>query len=329
MIRNKKVLIVCGPTATGKTDLAIYLAKKFEGEIVSADSRQVYKGMDIGTGKDLPKNSKFKLSNLKEGKETVGYYKVGGLRIWGYDLVDPTRFLKKNFSVAQYQKIGERIIADILKRNKLPIIVGGSGLYINALIYGIETSQISPDLKLRKKLFDKSADYIFSLLRELDSKKALAMNNSDRKNKRRLIRAIEIARSKHKIESLKRKPNCQILTIGIKLEREKLKDRIQRRVQKRVKDGILNEIEKLLKSGVSWEDQSMQALGYRQWRGYFEGIESREDAIRRWINEECKYAKRQITWFKKQEFIRWFDGDSSLLRSQVEKEVKRWYKYKV
>jgi len=328
MIRNKKVLIVCGPTATGKTDLAIYLAKKFEGEIVSADSRQVYKGMDIGTGKDLPENSKFKISNLKVGRR-LGYYNVDSVRIWGYDLADPKTSLGKNFSVAQYQKMGERIIADILARDKLPIIVGGSGLYINALIYGIETSQISPNLRLRKKLFDKSADYIFSLLRELDSKKALAMNNSDRKNKRRLIRAIEIAQSKHKIESLERKPNYQILVVGIEVEREKLKNRIRRRVQKRVRSGIFNEIENLLKSGVSWEDQSMQALGYRQWRGYFEGTESREDAICRWINEECKYAKRQITWFKKQEFIRWFDGGSSLLRNQVEKEVKRWYKYKV
>ena len=129
-----KLLVICGPTSTGKTTLAIALAKKFNGELISTDSRQVYKGMDIGTGKDLPEGAKFKLPWFQK----YGYYEVGGTKIWGYDLADP----RHEFSVAQYIKFAERIISDVLKRGKSPVLVGGTGLYIRGVVDGIATAGV-------------------------------------------------------------------------------------------------------------------------------------------------------------------------------------------
>jgi tRNA dimethylallyltransferase len=136
---NSKLLVICGPTSTGKTILAISLAKKFNGEIVSADSRQVYKGLDIGTGKDLPKNAKIKYLWMKK----FGFYEIKGIKIWGYDLADP----RHSFSVSQYLRFAERVISDISKRGKLPILVGGTGLYIKGVVDGIPTAEIPKNKK--------------------------------------------------------------------------------------------------------------------------------------------------------------------------------------
>ena len=139
-----KLLVICGPTSTGKTTLAVDLAKKFNGELISADSRQVYKGMDIGTGKDLPKGAKIKLPWFQK----YGYYELNGVKIWGYDLAAP----RHEFNVAQYIKFAERLISDISKRGKTPILVGGTGLYIKAVIDGISTASIPKNNLLRKNL---------------------------------------------------------------------------------------------------------------------------------------------------------------------------------
>ena len=327
----KKLLVVCGPTATGKTKLALYLAKKFSGEIVSADSRQVYKKMNIGTGKDLPANTKLEIKKLgpTSTPRLVGYYSVDRTCIWGYDIASP----KKEFSVSHYTKYAREIIRDIYKRNKLPILVGGTGLYIKAVVDGIETANVLKNQGLRNVLEKLSVAELFEKLSQMDSIKAASLNSSDRKNPRRLIRAIEVAQSKIINHEKIGKPSAariidedtKIYFIGIKTDWEALKKRIVKRVEKRISDGIEDEIRKLFSAGVTWEMQSMTSLGYRQFREHFEGKISKEEVIKKWQSEEIKYAKRQLTWFNKEKRIKWFEVNNEKDTKSVEKEVKRWY----
>ncbi|MEM2145784.1 MAG: tRNA (adenosine(37)-N6)-dimethylallyltransferase MiaA [Candidatus Jordarchaeaceae archaeon] len=339
----RKLLVICGPTATGKTFLALYLAKVFNGEIVSADSRQVYKGMDIGTGKDIPKNLKIKkLKNFNLAK----YYLVEGVRVWGYDLVGP----KEEFSVAQYVEIARKIIKNILSRGKLPILVGGTGLYIKGVVDGIPTSLVPKNKKLRESLEKKEAEELFEILAGIDPNKAASMNLSDRRNPRRLIRAIEVASHKSKLNERPESTqsttsmiriidagNTDILFVGLTAPREFLYKRIDKRVRERLRLGLEQEIEKLLRQGVSWDSQAMQSLGYKQWRVYFdrpadsEVLKRNEEterkrAIEAWKLVEKQYAKRQMTWFRKDKRIEWFDVGKTGWRKDVEKIVRKWYK---
>ncbi|MFZ5932935.1 MAG: tRNA (adenosine(37)-N6)-dimethylallyltransferase MiaA [Patescibacteria group bacterium] len=313
LLRRRRLLIICGPTATGKTALALSLAKKFNGELISADSKQVYKGLDIGTGKDLPSQAK------KEG-----YYAYRGIKIWGYDLVGP----QENFSVSTYIRFAEKVTREALKKGKLPIIVGGTGLYIKALVDGIPTAKIPQNLALRGNLANKSTTELFEMLAQLDPIKAGSLNSSDRKNPRRLTRAIEIATWRLEGKGKEGKQGVQKfepLFVGLTCPKEKLFQRIDKRVDARVRAGVEKEIKNLLRKGVSWESQSMSSLGYRQWRGYFEGKEAREEVINAWKKEERKYAKRQITWFKKDGRIKWFDIEKPNWADSVEKLVAKWY----
>ena len=316
-----KLLVICGPTSVGKTSLALSLAKKFDGEILSADSRQVYRGMDIGTGKDLPSGAKLKIPWFKN----FGYYEVNGVKIWGYDLADP----KNGFSVAQYLRFSEKIMADITKRKKLPIVVGGTGLYIKAITDGIPTVFVPRNERLRKTFSKKSQVELFEILAQLDSIKAGSMNTSDRKNPRRLIRAIEVAtwELKHKRPSLedKKKKIRNTLFIGLMAPREVLFERISARVEERVKAGIKKEIKNLLKKGLSWKDQAMTSIGYRQWSEYFSGEKTEEEIKTKWTDEEKKYAKRQMAWFKREKRIVWFDTSTKNYRRKLEKVVEKWY----
>ncbi|MCX6705165.1 MAG: hypothetical protein NT162_02400, partial [Candidatus Woesebacteria bacterium] len=235
-----RLLVICGPTSTGKTTLAIKLAKKFNGELISADSRQVYRGMDIGTGKDLPKGAKIKLPWFQK----YGYYEISGAKIWGYDLADP----RHEFNVAQYIKFAERIIADIIKRGKFPILVGGTGLYIKGVIDGIATAQIPKNNLLRKNLEKSTPEDLFEKLAQMDSLKAAQMNISDKKNPRRLIRAIEVAmwrinNIKKEKEIEKRKKEFEVFMIGLTAPEKFISERIKLRVAQRVKMGIKKEVE--------------------------------------------------------------------------------------
>ena len=310
----RKLLVVCGPTATGKSSLAIFLAKKFKAEIVSADSRQVYKGMDIGTGKELPVGSKL----WKEG-----YYKIDGVRVWGYDIADA----KKGFSVAQYIKFTRTIIENILNRGKLPILVGGTGLYIKGIVDGIATAQFRPNPKLRKSFSEKTPEELFEILAQVDALKAGSLNSSDRKNPRRLIRAIEVALNKPKLKDQRTELDADTLFVGLYVPKEVLEKRIDLRVDRRIQLGIENEIKSLLLSGVKWGSQAMDSLGYRQWEKYFKNPDktSYQEAIDRWKTEEHGYAKRQMTWFKKDKRIKWFDVNVPDFEKSVEKLVKIWY----
>ncbi len=326
-----KILVICGPTATGKTALAINIAKKLNGEIISADSRQVYKGMDIGTGKDIPKGARFKKSFFSK----YGYYEIDavpagrqGVKIWGYDLADP----KRDFSVAQYLKIAHKIIDDVAKRGRLPILVGGSGLYIKGVIDGIPTAEVPKNEGLRKNLEERGVEELYEKLSQIDSFKAGSLNSSDRKNPRRLMRAIEVAQYQltkknipvhHAIGK-----NYETLFLGLIVPGSVIAEKIKNRVFERVKNGVKDEVRRLLRSGVRWEDQSMMSLGYGVWRDNFEGGIDEDIVISEWTRQEIKYGKRQMTWFKKDNRIRWFDITKKEYPDNVENLVKKWYKTK-
>ena len=318
-----RLLVICGPTSTGKTTLAIELAKKFNGEIISADSRQVYRGLNIGTGKDLPKSAKIKFPWFKK----YGYYEIDGVKIWGYDLADP----RHEFNVAQYLKFAERILPDIFKRGRTPILAGGTGLYIKGVVDGIPTAFIPKNNSLRKNLEGKTPDELFEMLAQIDTIKAGQMNASDKKNPRRLIRAIEVAtwkignvKREQKIE--KKKVGLNVFVIGLTAPEKFIDKKIELRVDQRIEAGIKEEIRHLLRNHVNWNMPSMSSMGYRQWQGYFENKKTEEEVIDEWKMEEKKYVKRQMVWFKKDKRIRWFDITSPSYLENVEKSVEKWYK---
>jgi len=329
-LMQKKLLVICGPTATGKTKLAIRLAKKFGGELVSADSRQVYKGMDIGTGKDLPSNTRFKIYNLRFKKNTkenhikkkynIGYYEIDGVRIWGYDLVDPI----ESFSVGQYVQIARKIIKDIHSREKLPILVGGTGLYIKAVVDGLDTIGISQDIELRIGLSQKSIAELQEILRGEDPVKLASLNNSDLNNPLRLVRAIEIAQS-HKKNILRKSTNYDCLFVGLKMTNENLYTAIKKRVEKRLSAGQRGEIKTLIENNVSWGMQSMSSIGYGLWKEYFEQKIDLDQIEKEWIQAEKHYAKKQMTWFKRDKRINWFDASLNNYQKDIETKVKRWH----
>ena len=319
-----KLLVICGPTATGKTSLSLNLAKRYGGELISADSRQIYEGMDIGTGKDLTKDSKFHAVKCKSNIRNInfGYYSIEGVHIWGYDLISP----RNEFNVVQYLDIARKVIRDIWGRSKLPILVGGTGLYIKAVIDGIETAGIKPDRILRKSLSGKSPNELFEILAGVDPLKAASMNISDKKNPRRLVRAIEVVNTKAKEKVKVKAANIKdVLYIGLKTRNDIMFKKIEYRVYQRLRSGFEEEVLGLIGGGVGWDNQSMQSLGYRQYRDYYEKKVPKEEFIKSWIGEEKKYAKRQITWFKKDKRIRWFDISRQVWKSEVEKSVKNWY----
>ena len=315
-----RLLVICGPTATGKSALAAKFAKKFNGELVSADSRQVYKGLDIGTGKDLPKDAKIKYLWIKK----FGYYEVGGVKIWGYDLADP----RHSFSVSQYLRFADRVISDIRKRGKLPIVVGGTGLYIKGIIDGIQTAEVPVNSKLRKSLEGKESSELYEKLAQIDSLKAAGMNSSDRKNPRRLVRALEVAMWKVTHGEKNEKPVRVVydaLQIGLKADERYLYEKIEERVTERFKEKLKEEIAGLLKNHVDWDMQSMSSMGYGEWRDFFEGKKPETEVIKTWSNEEKKYVKRQMIWFKKDKRINWFDIESTEYPENVERFVQKWH----
>lgn len=315
-----KLLVICGPTATGKTELGVALAKKIGGEIVSADSRQVYKGMDIGTGKDLPKNSKFKSQNFR-----VGHYMFSGIPVWLMDVVDP----KESFSVADYVKLASSVIKGIWSRGKLPIIVGGTGLYIKAIVDGIETLGVPPNPELRVAYSKKTTDELFDILFHLSPETANSLNSSERRNKQRLIRRIEIAsHNPHQIPVSHLPPPISILMIGLVAPRDVLTRRIEERVDNWIGEGVQQEVINLLAKGVSWDSQAMAAIGYREWRLFFEGKETLGEIVEKWKKDEWRYSKRQLTWFKKDKRINWFDVTDKGWEEKLEREVRKWYNRK-
>lgn len=298
-----KLLVICGPTTTGKTSLAVKLTKKFNGELISADSRQVYKGMDIGTGKDQPKGIKIHLINV----------------------IKPNQ----EFSVSQYYHLAWQAIRKIWKKGKLPILAGGTGFYIKAVVDGVATKDISPNPKIRQGMKDWKTSELYQYLENLDPFRAASLNKSDRNNPRRLIRAIEIAAFRKENpgwqpEKHKRPP---VLFIGLKANYKELYQRIDKRVFQRVKMGAEKEVKSLIKKGYSWDLPAMNSMGYIQWKPFFEGKTSKEEVIKRWQFAEHAYARRQMTWFKKalrQTQGHWFDISQKRWQDRVVKLVREW-----
>jgi len=323
----KKLLVICGPTATGKTKLAIKLAKKFNSELISADSRQVYKGMNIGTSKDLNKFSIFNFQFSIKDKYQIGYYKINGIKAWLLDIVKPDY----RFSVADYVRCADLVIEDIWQRKKLPILIGGTGFYIRGIVDGIETIGIKPDLRLRKKLRNYKITKLREILKRTCPERLRKMNKSDRNNPRRLIRAIEIALSDEKTATLRTLKETEsteknVLMIGLKAPNRILYQRIDERVDERIKLRIIEEIQRLIKMGYSWDNSVLgKTLGYKEFKPYFEGKADLDEVVQRWKFGEHRYARRQMTWFKKNKRINWFDITKKNFEESLENSINSWY----
>ncbi len=295
---NKAVVIV-GPTAVGKTALAVKIAKEFKGALVSADSVQVFKSLDIISGKD------------KDEFLDVEIYLI--------DVVSPF----EPFSVSQFEKLGKGFIKEITLSGKLPIIVGGTGLYVKSLIDGISTSSVAPDLKLRNNLENLSLAELQKMLKKLSAETFNGMNESDIKNKRRLIRKIEILSTRIKNHELRIKNNdgFEFLQIGLELPREELRKRIDLRVDKRIKEDALKEIKDLFKNYEKLTQQVKDANGYKQLFEHFLGKTTIEQAMEKWKISEYRHAKNQMTWFKKDKRILWLDADKKNLFEAVSSKI--------
>lgn len=282
----EKVLVVVGPTASGKTRLAIKLAKKFNGEIVSADSRQVYKGLDIGTEKVS-----------KEEMQGVPHHLI--------DICEP----KDVFSVEEFKKISSSIIKDIIRRNKLPIIAGGTGFYIDALLYNINIPKVSPDSKLREELKEKSAEELFTMLEDKDQNRA---DTIDPKNRRRLIRALEIVKALGKVPDIVERGGVyETLIIGIDTDDEVLGAKIESRLEKALEKGLVEEVKHLHRDGVSWKRMDEFGLEYRIAGQFIRGEIKETQMKERMLHELRQYVKRQKTWFRRNKDIQWFSLDET------------------
>lgn len=308
----QKIVYIVGPTGVGKTDLAFSLAKEFNAELISADSIQVYKGLDIVSGKDLSKTA-FKHGN------NAGFYIDRGIPIFLLDIVDPT----SAFSVSNFQDIATITLGKILKNNKLPIVVGGTGLYVKSLLEPIDTASIKPDTKLRSKLEKLST---LDLQKLLPSKKLNSLNDSDRNNPRRLIRAIEVERSRIKNQEIeiKEKTGQESLVIGLFCDREVLKQRINSRVDARLKQGSIGEVEKLFINYKNLNDQVKNANGYKQLFQYLQGDISLQEAVYRWKISEYRHAKNQMTWFRKYGNTVWFDIEKKNYIDEIKSELNNF-----
>jgi tRNA dimethylallyltransferase len=279
-----KLVVILGPTASGKTDLAIKLAKKFDGEIVSADSRQIYKGMDIGTAKPSKKEIRI-----------IPHYLVG--------IIKPNQV----FNVAIYKKLAIEKIKNIIKKKKLPFLVGGTGLYIKAVVENIEFPRVTDDKKLREKLENKTEKELFKIYKNLDSKGA---NLIDRKNKRRLIRAIEVCKATKKPfweQRKKGEPLFNVLQIGIKLQKGELKKRLEKRVEKMIASGLEKEVIALEKKYRS-KTPPLKTIGYLEWQDYFKKKITKKELIEKIKLHTLQFTKRQMTWFNKDKKIKWLNG---------------------
>lgn len=293
--KKQRLLVILGPTASGKSDLAVVLAKKYNGEIVSADSRQVYKGLDIGTGKITKRE----------------------MRGVPHHLLDVAS-VRRQFSVARFKKLAEKTIADIGRRGKLPILCGGTGFYIQAIVDDLVLPQTKANKALREKLERQSPKQLFALLKKHDPRRAKTI---DPKNKRRLIRALEIADELGKSPKLSQKiGRHDVLHIGISLPDSLLREKIHARLIKRLRSGMVAEVRRLKeKNGVSWKRFDDLGLEYRFIAQFLKGELTKQDMTEKLETAIWHYAKRQKTWFKRDKRIEWFDPSKT---ADIERRVE-------
>ncbi len=287
-----KVIVIAGPTASGKTSLGVLLAKTINGEVVSCDSMQIYKDMNIGTA-----------------KPTV--QEMDGIEHYLIDFVSPD----KRYSVADFKKDAENAISKILEKGKVPILVGGTGLYIDSLIYGIEYPEIEYDEDYRNELIkisetEDGLKSLYDMAKNIDREALEKISPNDRK---RIIRVLEIyhatgkTKTEIEIKSKEKGPKYDYRIFAISMDREKLYQRIDKRVDIMIENGLVQEVENLLSKYDSFPT-AMQGLGYKEVVEYLNGNFSKEDMIEKIKMETRRYAKRQLTWFRKNKSTIWLDG---------------------
>ncbi|MEX2341145.1 MAG: tRNA (adenosine(37)-N6)-dimethylallyltransferase MiaA [Candidatus Paceibacterota bacterium] len=287
-----KILVVVGPTASGKTGLSIELAKQFDGEVISADSRQVYRGMDIGSAKVTP-----------EEMQGIPHHLL--------DIADP----KEAYNASDFKRDAEVAVTDILSRGKLPIVCGGTFFYVDTLLGKFSLPEVEPNEELRAELEEKSAAELLTILKELDPKRA---NSIEPRNPRRLIRAIEVAKKLgHVPEPKEVESPYEAFTIGLTVDIESHAEIIRKRLFERLDAGMIGEVERLLAEGVTHERLESFGLEYRYVSRYLRGEIDYETMINEIVTKSRQFAKRQITWLKRDQSINWFDKDDSHLFDQV------------
>lgn len=302
-----KIIAICGPTASGKSDVAIRLAKAINGEVVSADSRQIFRGLDIGSGK-VP-------GTFDVG---LGTFDSEGIPHHLIDVADPM----EDFNVSHFKKEAEKAITNIIERGKIPIICGGTGFWIDSLVNNTALPDVKPDPVLRSMLRNKSAEELFKQLKKLDSVRA---RNIEVKNKVRLIRAIEICKAIGKVPEIQdtkygiQNTKYEILQIGLSVPKEILDEKIKKRLVDRFGVGMIEEVENLHKNGVSWEWLERIGLEYRWIARYLQKKVSLEEMQEKLYFDSIHYAKRQMTWLKRNKNISWLAD-----YSEIEKAVNKF-----
>ena len=279
----EKIIVIVGPTASGKSDLAVKIAKKYNGEIISADSRQVYKGLDIGSGKIA-----------KEEMEGVEHYLT--------DVTHP----ETTFSVQDFKILATKAIEDIKNMGKIPIIVGGTGFYIDVLVTDVSLPEVPPNLELRQKLETLSTSELVKMLEQADKDRSQTI---DKNNRIRLVRAIEIATALGSVPKIIHHQKYDPIFIGIQWPKEVLNQRIYDRLMKRLHQGLIEEVQKLHNDGLSWERLFSLGLEYRYVSLYLQGKMNKEEMIEKLSTAIKQYSKRQMTWFKRNKKINWVHGE--------------------
>ena len=287
-----KLLVLIGPTASGKTSISLDLAKEFNGEIISADSRQFYKKMDIGTAK------------VKGKWERNGFrrtYMVNDIPHHLIDFMDPV----KKFTVAEFRDKAIKYIKLANKNKRLPMLVGGTGLYVSAVIDNYMIPRVAPNKQLRANLDEKSLDELSDLLEQMDPD---IMKTIDKKNKRRLIRALEVCiftGEPFSEQRTKSAPMFNLLIMGVEVPRDILYDRINKRVDKMIDEGLESEVRALVRQKYSWDLPSMQGIGYSQFRPYLKGDQDLEKTVETLKRDTRRLARRQLSWFRRDKRIVW------------------------
>jgi len=312
-MKTNKIIIILGQTSTGKSDFAVEIAKQINGEIISADSRQVYKGMDLGTGKITKKE-------------------MCGVKHHLLDVISPS----KVFYVTDFQKEAFKKIEDIVKKGKVPIICGGTGFYIDAVVDGIIFPEVPPNKELREKLSIKPASELFEILKKLDKDRA---DNIDANNSVRLIRAIEIVKALGMVPKLKTHTatnsagaefvavsKYQFLKVGLTIEGEILKKMIKERLLKRIKKGMVKEVETLNRNGISWKRMNDLGLEYRYISLYLQNKITKDEMIEKLNTEIWHFAKRQKTWFKRDLDTIWINPLEIHEKALALKKIKEFLK---
>jgi len=292
-----KLIAIVGPNASGKSDLAVELAHKFNGEVVSADSRQIYKGLSLSSGK-VP--GRWKISGIKR------VYEYQGIRHYLIDTNSP----RKRFTVQKYKQKAQKHIQEILDKGKVPIIAGGTGFYVDTVIYDVDIPKVPPNKKLRAELAKLSKEQLMHRLKALDPTRA---RNIDPNNKRRVIRSIEIVvTSQSPVPEIELFENSgspyNVLKIGVGLPDDELKRRIKARLHQRLNEGMIDEIRKAHRFGISWRRLEELGLEFKNIARYLKGDVEYEQMIEDLLSQTWQFAKRQITWFKRDPNTIWINA---------------------